>query len=99
LIQKGFDIFIPNAFAPNGEVEENRKLCIEGFGISNLKFSIYNRWGEEVFTIDSPNSEEWCWNGKYKGKIQDTQTFGYIIEAENFEGTTKTYKGTIVLIK
>ena len=50
-------IYIPNAFSPNND-GINDVFDINGVGIANYHYSIYNRWGEEVFrTSESPFRE------------------------------------------
>ena len=95
LISK-YEVYIPNAFAPNGEVEENRKFCIRGVGIKSIDFKIFNRWGQLVFSSTNIND---CWDGRFKGQDQQMQSFGYWLVAEDYDGNKKTYKGTITIIR
>ncbi len=95
-VRDKFDIFVPNAFAPSGDVPENRKVCVNGVGIERIDFKIFNKWGEMVF---STTDIETCWDGTYKGRLQDMQTFGYFLEVEDYHGNIHTEKGSIVLIK
>jgi gliding motility-associated-like protein len=53
--------------------------------IQHLEFSIYNRWGERVF-LSSHSGE--CWDGTYKGKMQDVGVYIYWIRATTFCGST-----------
>jgi gliding motility-associated-like protein len=53
-------LFVPNIFSPNGD-GNNDVLYAYSTLIRELDFSIYNRWGEEVF---HSNSLQKGWDGK-----------------------------------
>jgi gliding motility-associated-like protein len=71
------DLFVPTIFSPNGTgPDANNKLCVFGTAscIEDLKFQIYNRWGELVFeTTDIAT----CWDGNYKDKPANSGIFVY----------------------
>ncbi len=94
--KKGLDIYVPSAFAPNGNVMENRELCVKEVGIAEIDLKIYNRWGQLVFHSTEMDN---CWDGTYKGEKQQVQTFGYILKVVDYEGDQYTRKGTITIIK
>jgi gliding motility-associated-like protein len=65
---------------------------------------IFNRWGREVFKINSNASKlngtiELIWDGNYKGQLMPSSTYFYIIETETMYGKIKNYKGFVVLVK
>ena len=57
-IKGEFVLFVPNSFTPNGD-GINDLFSPKGMGFKgkDLKFSIFNRWGAEIFT--SENGEPW----------------------------------------
>lgn len=88
----GEDIFIPNAFSPNDD-GENDVLKVAGPCLSRVDLIIYNRWGEIVFK--STNGGEY-WDGKFRGKMLDTGVFTYrlfavLLSGENYSGTGNIY--------
>jgi gliding motility-associated-like protein len=86
---------LPNAFTPNGD-GKNDCFGIQKWGsVSNLEFSVFNRWGERVFYTNDPMQ---CWNGTYKGILQPNDVFVYIIKANSACGKVFV-KGTVALIK
>ncbi len=93
IVVPGLDV--PNAFTPNsGDV--NSKIFVKGYGISKLRFTIWNRWGQKVFeTADYRIG----WDGTYQGKLQPMDVYAYTLEAEFFDGTRTTKKGDITLIR
>jgi gliding motility-associated-like protein len=90
------DIYVPNAFTPNGDGNNDlfRPILI---GIRELKyFSIYNRYGELVYKTSIPKAG---WDGMHKGKMQNTGTFVWVAEAVDYKGNVLQRKGTVILIK
>jgi gliding motility-associated-like protein len=88
-------IDVPNAFTPNsGDI--NSKVFVRGFGITKLKFIVWNRWGQKIFET---NDKSVGWDGKYKGVLQPMDVYAYTIDAEFFDGTKTTKKGDITLIR
>jgi gliding motility-associated-like protein len=88
--------YIPNAFTPNNDGNNDifRPLL---FGIvSKYKFSVYNRWGEKVFETTSLQSG---WDGKVRGIFTDSNVFVWECSFQ-FQGQrTEFKKGTFVLIR
>jgi gliding motility-associated-like protein len=86
---------VPNAFTPqSGDV--NSKIFVKGFGITKMKFIIWNRWGQKVFETNDKNIG---WDGKYRGAIQPMDVYAYTLDVEFFDGTKTTKKGDITLIR
>jgi gliding motility-associated-like protein len=86
---------VPNAFTPqSGDV--NSKIFVRGFGISKMRFIIWNRWGQKVF--ETGNRLE-GWDGKFKGQLQPMDVYAYTLDVEFFDGAKTTRKGDITLIR
>ena len=86
---------VPNAFTPkSGDI--NSKVFVRGFGITKMRFIIWNRWGQKVFETNDRNTG---WDGKYKGVIQPMDVYAYTLDVEFFDGTKTTKKGDITLIR
>ncbi len=88
-------IGVPNAFSPNGD-GVNDVVKIEGKGILELSFRIYNRWGEKVFETNDKNIG---WDGVYKGVLQEMEVYTYAAEATLINGKTIPLKGNITLLR
>lgn len=90
------DVFIPNAFSPNGDGLNDvfhvtcRKL------INVQEFRIMNRWGNEVFSTNDINQG---WNGKYKGVAQDPGVYYYMMRVSYPNGRTQFLKGDLTLLR
>jgi gliding motility-associated-like protein len=90
-----YKIYIPNAFTPNND-GLNDCFGIKYLGqITELKFSIYNRWGERVFYTANPSE---CWYGISKGQPLKSDVFIYQISATTICGKIFR-KGTVMLIR
>lgn len=86
---------MPNSFTPNGD-GLNDCYGLKYWGnVTELEFSIYNRFGERVFYTTDPIN---CWDGKYKGQSLDGDTFVYVIKAKTICATVNK-KGYFLLIK
>jgi hypothetical protein len=73
------EIYIPSAFNPKSENEENRKFYVFGNKIIGLRMSIYNRWGEKVFQSETMDS---FWDGYYKGEQAQPGIYTYELEVQ-----------------
>jgi len=95
----GQNIFIPNAFSPNGD-GKNDRLLIGYTGTINcfitFSFEIYDRWGNQVF--DSTDLA-FGWDGTYKGRQMDNAVFVYSLQGVLTDGSSVSKKGNISLIK
>jgi gliding motility-associated-like protein len=86
---------VPNAFTPNGD-GINDVVKIEGAGIVDLVFRIYNRWGEKVFETHDKNEG---WDGIYKGELQEMDVFTYAADATLINEQVVHLKGNITLLR
>ncbi|MEX1202760.1 MAG: PKD domain-containing protein [Ferruginibacter sp.] len=88
-------IYIPNAFTPNGD-GKNDVLLVYGYTIQNLRFTVFNQWGEKIF--ESANQAT-GWNGNYNGKPQPSGVYMYVCQITYRDGTTEVKKGSINLVR
>ncbi|HKB43981.1 MAG TPA: T9SS type B sorting domain-containing protein, partial [Chitinophagaceae bacterium] len=89
-------IFVPSAFTPNGDGLNDiiRPIAV---GIKQIKyFSIYNRWGQMVFTTTTNGQG---WDGKIAGKPQNSGVFVWMVSAIDYIGKSIYLKGTVTLIR
>jgi len=59
-----FFYYVPNAFTPNND-SDNPVFKVEGTNIDteNFELIIYNRWGEQIYVLHSPDE---VWMGNYR---------------------------------
>lgn len=86
---------VVTAFTPNND-GVNDKGKVIGYGVDKMLFRIYNRWGQLVF---ESSDVDLGWDGKYKGKNQPMDAYGYTLDAVMFGGQTIRKSGSITLIR
>ncbi|HEX8315208.1 MAG TPA: gliding motility-associated C-terminal domain-containing protein, partial [Flavisolibacter sp.] len=98
---KDGQVFIPNAFTPDGD-GLNDKLMVRGSGIVSVKyFRIFNRWGDLIFERGNfrPNDPLYGWDGKVRGVLSGPEVFVYTCEVLCENGASFVYKGNVSIIK
>ena len=89
-------IFVPTAFTPNNDGLNDvvRPIAV---GIRQINyFSVYNRWGERVFTT-TVNRQGW--DGRINGRVQNSGVFVWMVSAIDYLGKSIFLKGTVTLIR
>lgn len=95
-IVKNVEIYVPNAFTPNGD-GINDFLRPHLRGIKELHyFKVFNRWGQLLF---EKRSDDIGWDGTLKGVQQQSQTVVWILEGVGADNVIYTRKGTATLIR
>jgi gliding motility-associated-like protein len=95
-IVKSIEIFVPNAFTPNGD-GNNDDLKPTFFGIKQLKyFRVYNRWGQLFYQTQTMKQG---WDGNFKNVKQEMQTLVWVLEAIGVDGNTYLRRGSTVLVR
>lgn len=89
-------IIIPNVFTPNGD-NSNDVFKITTNGINTLTCDIFNRWGQKMFTIASPNES---WDGKATGGAAAPDgTYFFMLKATGFDGKEYEEQGYLTLFR
>lgn len=86
---------VPNAFSPNGD-GHNDVIRIVGNEIAAMTWTIYNRWGEVVFSTNDPAQG---WDGTFDGEPQSPGVFAYTISATLLNGERRLLMGNITLLR
>ncbi len=93
------DLFVPNAFTPNGDGLNDLFLPVGfSFGSLEYRFSIWNRWGEQVFSTMTFGEG---WNGQKNnvGKVAPSGVYTYLIEFVDNRGEKHTRQGYATLVR
>jgi gliding motility-associated-like protein len=89
------DIFVPNAFTPGKSI--NNVFRPIPVGITALQyFRIYNRWGQLVFSTSRMGDG---WDGTLGGKLQEMDSYVWMVQGTTYTGHTIFKKGTMTLIR
>jgi gliding motility-associated-like protein len=87
---------LPTAFTPNGD-GRNDVFKLVNYGYEEvIDFSIYNRWGQRVFTTYDGTQG---WDGTYNGRPADIGTYYYNIRLRLRNGTEQLFRGDLALLR
>lgn len=90
------NVFIPTAFSPNGD-GNNDVLYMHGLeGMQSMEFIIFNRWGQQVFHSSNPTDG---WDGSSNGKPDPTGVYSYMLKVNYPDGTSGLKSGNITLMR
>jgi gliding motility-associated-like protein len=102
-VRRDFPIYIPNAFSPNGEGDNDIFYIFAKQGSVNKinSFAIYDRWGNEVFVVLNapPNDPRYGWDGNYRGERLNAAVFVYYADIELADGSVEVFKGDVILMR
>jgi gliding motility-associated-like protein len=82
---------IPNAFTPNSD-DTNDSFFPIGDTIDSYNLTIYNRWGQEIFSDTKP------WDGQLGGKDAPCDVYIYKLNMQ-ICGNDQTFSGDVTLIR
>ena len=95
-------LFVPNAFTPNGDGQDDFFYPRSGGGIALIKsFRVYNRWGSLLFERSNimPNDASNAWDGTYQGDKPLPDVYVWVVDALCENGKTINKKGSITVIR
>jgi gliding motility-associated-like protein len=92
----GINIYVPRAFSPNNDgTNDVLKPILVGIQTFHY-FTVYNRWGNIIFTTTDPNQG---WDGTFKGVPQPVETYLWIAEGIDENGKKIVAKGMTSLVR
>lgn len=95
VIATSYAVYIPNAFTPNGD-DLNDLFKIEYFGITESELSIFDRWGELLYTSKDKDAG---WNGTGKGKDYKQDVYVWRLVYKEFSGEEHYKTGSVSLVR
>ena len=93
------EVFLPNAFSPNGDGVNDVFRAVTSAGIQLIHFSIYNRWGQLVWKT---NDYTKGWDGNFNGEssTNNSTTYYYMFNYKCLtDGNSYMKKGDVMVIK
>ena len=87
---------IPSAFSPNGDFNNDLLDVFVGADVQNFNLSIYDRWGQVMFSTKSPSI---LWDGTFKGEPVISGVYVYKLNVFYFDGNTEVKKGTVTIVR
>lgn len=94
-IEEEWYIYVPNTFTPDGD-RFNNDFRVSTIGIQTLNVSIFNRWGEVVYTS---NELDFTWDGTYGGAYAPDGAYTYKIRFLTNSERRKTIAGHVNLLR
>ncbi len=94
-------IEVPTGFSPNNDGVNDRLHVFGNPTVTVLEFRIFSRWGELVYFAENiiPNDTSVGWDGQFKGKEVDQNTFVWTALIRLQSGREEFLKGTTTLIR
>jgi gliding motility-associated-like protein len=87
--------FIPNAFTPNGD-SQNESFRVIAFGISDFMMRIYDRWGNLVYITDDLYSG---WDGNIGSTKAEPGSYAYKVDMKYIDGKVTALNGSVMLVR
>jgi gliding motility-associated-like protein len=95
-IEPEFTFFIPNAFTPNGN-GNNEYFMGQGIGIAQFDFLVFDRWGNKIFESKDPAVG---WDGRLpNGDKAQIDVYVYKIYITDVMSEDHTYIGHVSLVR
>jgi gliding motility-associated-like protein len=93
-----FSWWIPNAFTPNGD-GTNEGFNIKGIYIADVKLSIFNRWGDQIFFSEGADNRPW--DGSVAGRPEPAQegVYVYSVKVTDVWGKIHEKVGHVSLVR
>lgn len=90
-------IFAPLAFTPNGD-GNNDHFQVLGFFADDFRLTVFNRWGEAIFSTTSFKAED-GWNGNVANQPALAGTYTWRVEVRDKMGKQTVKAGAVLLIR
>jgi gliding motility-associated-like protein len=98
---KDAGVGIPDAFTPNADgVNDEFRIALLRYQ-RVTEFRVFDRWGKQVWMSNAGNGNmSRGWDGRYPdGRAADAGTYNYIVRLVWPDGSSKMYKGTVLLLR
>lgn len=92
------NFWLPNAISPSKGDALNDSFALSDYDknqICEFKITIYDRWGNLVFTS---NDKSFLWDGTNRGKLSVNTVYSYIIHCTDYTGKAYTVNGTVTVL-
>lgn len=102
LVNKPDRVFIPSAFSPDGDGENDFLTVYGGKDVRQIRqFTVVNRWGEEVHRAENflPGNRDAGWQGTFRGQPENPAVFVAWAEVEFIDGTVEIFTRDVTLVR
>lgn len=98
-VEKDRGVYIPNAFTPNND-GQNDKFFVITYGYKKLvSFQIFDRWGDLIFET---NDIKVGWDGhvrNFKQEVAASEVFTYKVQVLGYDEVVDNFVGKVLVIK
>ncbi|MBL7826145.1 MAG: gliding motility-associated C-terminal domain-containing protein [Saprospiraceae bacterium] len=101
-IKKTRRLYFPNVISPDAGGANGSFTLYAGPEVVHVKtLSIFDRWGEELFTTRdmAPNDPDLGWKGVFRGKPVLPGVYVYWMEIVFRDGAVEWYKGDVTVVR
>ena len=101
-VMKERNVFIPNAFSPNEDGQNDIFKIYGGADVLKVNsFMLFNRWGEIMYEAKDFEvlDDKIGWDGLLKGKKAAQGVYVYFAEIEFIDGWKEVFRGDLTLIR
>ncbi|MES2394833.1 MAG: gliding motility-associated C-terminal domain-containing protein [Bacteroidota bacterium] len=89
-------VFIPNAFRPEGALNTVFIPVTTYVDFTEYEFSVFNRWGLQVFSTKDVNLG---WDGNHGTKKCELGVYVYLVRFKSSKGEYIDFKGSVTLLR
>jgi gliding motility-associated-like protein len=87
-------IYAPDIFTPDGN-GLNDLFTIKGTGIASYQYTIYNRWGENIFRSSDTRPD---WDGTFRGILVEGGVYLYYLDVLDIYGDHHYLSGNVMVM-
>ncbi len=109
-IDRDSSLFIPNAFSPNADGENDIFYVRNELNPSIKKiseFRVFDKWGAKMFDVRDlhegqqavPENPYFGWDGNFRGDKAEAGVYRFQIVIEYVDGVSQTFDGSLILIR
>ncbi len=95
-------IFIPNAFTPNADGNNDLFTIFGGSAVREIKsIRIFDRWGTLIYEGNNlpKNDDSQGWDGTYRGESMSSAVFAYVIEVVYIDNEVVQFEGDVTILR
>lgn len=96
------NIYVPNAFSPNGDGVNDQWTLYPGPAIDDiLALEVYDRWGGKVWQLPEGGTPPSLngWDGKIAGQLAATGVYVWLAQVRLINGEVVPLKGEVMLVR
>lgn len=101
-VNKARKIYIPTAFSPDGDGNNDFFYIYGGNDVVRIKqFLVFDRWGNLMYERGEflPNDPQYGWDGRFNGRDANVGVYVYYAEIEFIDGLTEIFEGDVAIVR